>query len=390
MRQKIAQTLEQVRQQAPILGQLKTAAPEAYATIQALIQGVIAMARALAPAQPEQSMQKAEAEEAAELVKETCDYTAKSTKERCKNPRTRKVAGRYLCHHHADLAAKDDKKAETAPLTKALGDMPVGKDLGGSTFPVKGAFTQSHDYTHLLKPEHQQAGYKLQIHHDSDSGTMAATLHHAGSTPAPGVKKTWHSGDMVGSVVADTSPVNKNISVSTTSLDAEHRGKGVGMAMYEGLFAHAKNHLGLRSVIGGDHSTMASAVHTKLAQKHGMDYKAEPIPERAHVPSGQHDAKVGPYSYALKAELPMEKGALPEAKKPPTKHPLVLPPGSIHEGGPGGNPKNVGKVKIKHGDGSTSWISARSGQVTAVADRQAQPLLGQASHPLSSRNPAGH
>jgi hypothetical protein len=841
LRQKIAKTLDQVRQQAPILGQLKTASPSTYATIQALIQGVIDMARALGPSAP---MAKSE-------VKDTCDFTAKTTQERCKNPRSRKVSSRYLCHHHADLAAKEDKRddkltkgedvqagparptpapdataaAQTVvdhiqdlktgsdvtmqenedgtrhpgvvkqvyygvdgnasflevecagkmhymakkysrehpamswvelkvdghnlasvvkgaqkmtdatrlqsqklahdrsalwvsalmptpddsasppreedvpfgtmvmiprpfseagvtpedndgataeepeesseepseesedsaeessseeglepeeeeeeeeesvdvmdgvsldeafslaqdldvdletisleewrkgiaherehsdvttdattiakialshlkenpkyysdleskmPLEKALGDMPVGKDLGGSTYPVPGAFTGSHDYTHALKPEHQQAGYSMQVHHDNSPGTqqLAVTLH--------------HGGNMIGSVNADVFPTNKNMSIDTAELHADHRSKGVGMAMYEGLLAHAKNHLGVRSVVGGDHSTMASTVHTRLAQKHGMDYKAQPNPGMAAKPSGPSDGKVGPYSYAIKAELPMKKSdpeqyhlrqdgdpysieegqsvtlrnenamwdhglhmwsadahafapgtitrvhhdpragvyavharhegtgeedlylrlhnfaggpttwsrvgfqpwqisdrgvrkaadadlpalasysnahkdknldmvshisselrnrgeamsffvndrketpslssatlfhqphtptdsehpavsvakaELPAAKKAPTKHPLVLPPGSIHEGGPGGNPKNVGKVKIKHGDGSTSWIQARSGMVTAVADRQSQPLLGQASHPLSSRNPAGH
>ncbi len=46
-----------------------------------------------------------------ELAKETCDYTAKTTAARCRNPRSRKVAGRYLCHHHVDLAAKEDRRA---------------------------------------------------------------------------------------------------------------------------------------------------------------------------------------------------------------------------------------------------------------------------------------
>lgn len=43
-----------------------------------------------------------------ELAKESCDYTAKSTKERCKNPRSRLVGNRYLCHWHSDPAAKSD------------------------------------------------------------------------------------------------------------------------------------------------------------------------------------------------------------------------------------------------------------------------------------------
>ena len=41
-----------------------------------------------------------------------CEYMAKTTGELCKNPRSRKVGARYLCHWHADLAAKDDHKAD--------------------------------------------------------------------------------------------------------------------------------------------------------------------------------------------------------------------------------------------------------------------------------------
>lgn len=60
-------------------------------------------------------------EDAAELAKESCDFTAKTTRERCKNPRSRKVAGRYLCHWHADLAAKEDKRAENLTKAEELG-----------------------------------------------------------------------------------------------------------------------------------------------------------------------------------------------------------------------------------------------------------------------------
>lgn len=61
------------------------------------------------------SLDKAETEGTRiEMKRDSCDFTAKSTKDRCKNPRSRKVAGRYLCHWHADLAAKEDHKAEKA------------------------------------------------------------------------------------------------------------------------------------------------------------------------------------------------------------------------------------------------------------------------------------
>lgn len=48
-------------------------------------------------------------------ARESCDFTAKTTKARCKNPRSRKVGGRFLCHHHADLAAKEDHRNRDEP-----------------------------------------------------------------------------------------------------------------------------------------------------------------------------------------------------------------------------------------------------------------------------------
>lgn len=546
-------------------------------------------------------IQKSEEEPEAPV---TCDYTAKTTKERCKNPRSRKVGDRYLCHHHADLAAKEDKKAEG--LKKALADIAPGKHLGGSTFSVPGVFTNSHDYSHVLSPEHRAAGYSL-IVHDDQSGS-----HEGGDHDLNAITATLHhNGKQVGSVSHDISPQHSKMQVDVAHLDREHRGKGVGLPMYEASMAHAKR-LGISHMGGGVLSTNASGVHSRLAAKHGMEYQPKPSgipisplrdpketpgafdnavrhpgyvlkeemsmakaegvrpgmtyslkelpsveqedamkgfddpseadqwkyraveippenipdlfdetgdffqydpsvvglsslrdlssPERRaqflqrnsrvrdlvdsindvglrNVPVGgeghhravahyllgrpllhlrltkaetnvmdgvsEEEAKQLAASIGLDPSIPLdefrrgvaherehvdvtggdavatakiaaahlkedpayytnmecckpcdplEKGAmsLPAPKKPPTEHHLDLPPGSKKEGGPGGDPKNVGRIKIQHGDGSTSWVQARAGQVTAVADRHAKPLLGHASHPLSSRNQLGH
>jgi hypothetical protein len=85
----------------------------------------------------------------------------------------------------------------------------------------------------------------------------------------------------------------------------------------------------------------------------------------------------------------LEKGDLPGSgggHKP--QHPV----GTKFEGGPSSdaNPHKVGQTVIRHGNGMVGRVEARAGQVTAVADRHAAPILGQASHPISSRNPTGH
>jgi hypothetical protein len=71
------------------------------------------------------------------------------------------------------------------------------------------------------------------------------------------------------------------------------------------------------------------------------------------------------------------------------RHHLNLPVGTMLQGGPGSDRRRVGKIKVAHGDGSVSWVSARAGMVTGVADRNAKPILGHAGHPLSSRNTRG-
>lgn len=65
---------------------------------------------------------------------------------------------------------------------------------------------------------------------------------------------------------------------------------------------------------------------------------------------------------------PNEKAELPLPENGPTKHILHLPVGAT----------KGGKVKVRHGDGKTTWVSVRAGQV-----------LADDGHAISSRNPGG-
>ena len=69
----------------------------------------------------------------------------------------------------------------------------------------------------------------------------------------------------------------------------------------------------------------------------------------------------------------IEKTDLPTSGR----HKLVLPPGSTITTGPQGR-KNAGKIKVQHGNGKSSWVHVRSGQV-----------LSEDGHAISSRNPKG-
>lgn len=273
------------------------------------------------------------------------------------------------------LVNKDPmKKSEESLLKMALANIPVGEHKDSYTAP-NGMTTKKFDYDHTL-PEPLRGKYTCTVQ------TKATNNGYHGITAA-----IHHGDEAVGNVdgyIMD----DGTLGVEMSTLKGEHRGKGLGQSMYEAVMAHAKNAHGAHTIKGDDHSTSSHRVHQKLAEKHGLDY--DHLHDDGDGVEEDFDGAFGDYEYALKQELPMEKGGLPMPHAGKRKV-LNLPVGSVKTGGPTGNSHGeVGKVKVAHGDGKTSWIQARAGQVTAVADRHAKPILGHASHPLSSRNPSGH
>lgn len=169
-------------------------------------------------------------------------------------------------------------------LSKAIGDIKPGKLMG-----VDGK-NRVYDYSHVLHPEHYQAGYRLRIE-DDGGGKMSTYLYH------PSVKL---KGMPIGLIDGDFDHGNKSIDPGLADLHPQHQGKGLGQAMYTAFFAHGKHIKGAQSVSGGEHSTMASKVHQKLSQLHGLNYQPVANPQKTDKPAGQYDAKFAPYSYALK------------------------------------------------------------------------------------------
>lgn len=165
---------------------------------------------------------------------------------------------------------------ETFLRKMALKDIPVGQKIDTNTF----------DYNHLLTPEHLSQGLSLRVM--ERHGLPAARLYDA-------------EGKQVGTAAGGID--RKTLNITNTFLHRGLRRQGLGAAMYEALLAHAKNHLGLRSVAGEEHSTAASRTHQQLAQKHGMSYNPE---YKSGVKTGEdYDDRAGPYSYLLKAEKPI-------------------------------------------------------------------------------------
>ncbi len=132
------------------------------------------------------------------------------------------------------------------------------------------------DWSHVLSPEHQAAGYGMKVfYHPSEGGGSAKLVLH-------------HGGKEVGTVSGAVD--NGLANVQWAHLEEPHRNKGLGSAMYEAFMAHVHHNMGAHTISSTQHSPDAARVHASLARKHRLAYKAAPGVEGAT------------YSYALKSE----------------------------------------------------------------------------------------
>lgn len=240
------------------------------------------------------------------------------------------------------------------PMQKmAISDIPLGKRTVGSEY----------DYTHVLPEEHKKSGYSIRVR----------------SVPGNRVRAhLYYKGMNAGYIAAEKN--GQSLFVDNSFIDPLHRGKGLGVPLYESLYAHAKHKLNAPYVTGGAHSTSANRVHQALATKHGLDYK--PRHTNPNITGDEpFDGKHVGYGYALKGELKADKdyevdsdGDLEKSGLPmpgaSAHHHLVLPTGTVK-----GN-----KVKVTHSDGKQGWVQVGAGQI-----RSQDP----SGHPVSSRNPGG-
>lgn len=197
-----------------------------------------------------------------------------------------------------DQLTKDEMSLEKM----AIASIPKGKlareksqDLG----------MRRYDYSHVLSPEHRAAGFSLMVDHrrDASEGThqVRAVLRHP-NAKQHGAAFPGDAGQVTGTVIPDDDGNVMQVGASEI-FDPNHQRQGLGTAMYEAMYAHAKHHLGASHVIGDIHSTSAHATHQKLAAKHGMNYNSKELSAHANTPAGPFDEKFGPYSYALKSEM---------------------------------------------------------------------------------------
>jgi 8-oxo-dGTP pyrophosphatase MutT (NUDIX family) len=151
------------------------------------------------------------------------------------------------------------------------------------------------DYSHILTPSQKSLGIKsMKVRRIGGDLWQSYLLGPTGS--------------QLGSVKAKVHRSKKAIEVEHSILE-EHakgtklRGQGLGMAMYESMYAHAMHHLKLKHSMGGEHSTSASATHQRLSQKHGLNYVPQINPASRQSESGDFDGHFKGYKYALKSEL---------------------------------------------------------------------------------------
>jgi len=454
VKKKLVVALQMLKQQAPILEQVKQMAPDAYNAIMGLAQAVVGLSREIQAAQP---MKKAEIEEPVQLILSNYKVTLEPLEKNVKrNPQDMMVdavrnalgsvkghdcvkgdcyAGAESLYHllggndagwnptvvshqngphwflknrHSGKildAASDQfelpppyhlgkakgfvttmpskrasqiikqvltRKSEDDVMQKmAIADIPGGKRL-----PVA---TDTYDYSHVLPDAHRKNKYNMTVrvmpmeNEDTSVGQRVhAILMHHGRNVGYVAGHMNHSGPL---------------QIDNSHIDQQHRGKGLGVPLYEALYAHAKNNLGVTHVGGHEHSTSAGRVHQAISQKHGLDYKPAIDKQNIHgnpVEDKPFDGRYFGYQYALKNELKtekepddydmagdgdLEKSGLPMPKAPAHHH-VTLPVGSTQNQ----------KVKVQHSDGTQGWVSVQAGQV-----RSQDP----SGHPVSSRNPGG-
>ena len=199
------------------------------------------------------------------------------------------------------LTISNQKVNKSENLNKAIADIKPGRLVGLN------AGAKVWDYNHVLSPEHRAAGYHLRIEEEphgvsNEPGGYPSSGHQYSAilTHPSGNKATDF---IVGSVSGDHDPHTMSIDPGLTEISYGHRGKGLGTKIYEAFFSHGKHIKGAKSVMGGSHSTSASATHQSLSRIHGMDYKPQIKPNADASPPGDFDSKYKPYRYELKSEI---------------------------------------------------------------------------------------
>lgn len=164
----------------------------------------------------------------------------------------------------------------------AIADIPPGTKVKDGVY----------DYSHVLDPKHRASGYSLQVFDGLRDGWREST---PDDSPVELEAVLLHKGKGIGSVQGYRPHDPMGMEVHSGIDHKDHRGQGLGVKMYEAIYAHARNR-GIKSVSGSYHTEEAGRVHDSLARRHGIDY----LPDSGLE---DDDHSRGPYSYTIKSEL---------------------------------------------------------------------------------------
>lgn len=303
LRTQVVQVLQSLKAQMPILEQVKTSAPDTYKAVMDLTQSVIMMARAMNGDPPNSPG-----------ARELSDRASSNAQVQVPPP----------AEEEGEEKSKDTKKSE-APLDKmAIRDIKPGPPIGTDHLSEPGlealdefddgsAPTNRFDYSHLLHPALQDK-YHLTVSHSTD----ASDSPFASSPDEESLSATLsdHTGRQMGKVEGIISP--RGLSPNYAFLEPHLRGSGLGVRMYEALYAHALHNHGAKTVFGTSHSSSARKVHEALAAKHGMKYSPhkQGLAQKKYK-GADFDGDNDGYSYALKSEKESDSDALTDCDQFP-------------------------------------------------------------------------
>jgi GNAT superfamily N-acetyltransferase len=253
-RQKVLEILAQVKQAAPSLEQLRDQAPDLYGVLMQMTQALIITSRGLLDDQQSQSdsekvvEQKGSEGSADESSGGEVSKSVKRTGEVIggrRSPKTRALS--FQSRGAKAPAHLYDSKETVRHMPPAPEEPDLKKVVKSSTKYAE------EDYSHLL-PEAAKKAYRITVLSPSNS--------HCGST----VSRLWHESKIVGTVLGhhwDGKTLEPHSDVKK-----QHRGKGLGTALYQALYEHVKKHHGIEKVVVGEEgrSDSAERIHQKLGK----------------------------------------------------------------------------------------------------------------------------
>lgn len=341
----VAKVLMSVKEQAPILEQVKQSAPDTYAAVMNLVSAVIAMAKEMNGSGQHTS------------VKEIQDRAKSNAMVSVPQP-----------PQEGEEKESDTKKSEAGnrvssqPRLRSLPAHIQRSILMGKT-PHDMAAAIAHHEPEIAK----LWGDREFIDCDESANILSDALQH----------RQIHHYSMIGTNNTGDSHAWIRLSDGT---DLDPTNQGMVSGQVSGEYHPAAGIKGAIAPVNKVHpSVLKSEDGLSQEVREGVEMEMESGIDHAQALTRALDNLERDPEYYKKLKADLEKASLNMNSKPSAPHHhLNLPVGSQVDSGPAGT-SHGGRVKVQHPEtGKQSWVQVRSGQVMS-AD----------GHPISSRNPGG-